>query len=610
MAVLEEQLYAGGSEEAGGAAYPAALVVLTSALGFAAAHRLAAAGLLGAPAAWALQVLAAAKLAMLLLPEARLALPVLLVAAAASAPLLLAPAADAPAKDFAPRRRGSPGWQGLLQAGVVVAAVLHARLALFDVLRAALGGRPSEAVLLGALVLACAGGCAPIAAVQFPAAAGARRALALAAAAGALLLLLRPPLPAQGGWACPRWLLLGLCPRLWDEAHMPGAEEDDAAIYGEALARRKHWPAWMLLGAALTGMTASMSGAARGAAASLAGRLGYAAASAACVGAYLALELVPGEPLLQAAVLGGTLLVAGFLVALQLPGGAAPGLPWAAAAWAGLLAATLCLQAAAPLPPLPAEAERLFPDAADAVDAERSAGQRTALLAVGAAQALLLALALKLRAGAAGGGGGGGGGRAPARPALQAGSAYADRAAGFLGACLPRGAASGLPSARAGGPGSAYGTLAGGGGALARLEAEGLAWLPAWGNALAGLAFVLCLALNERLEAGADGAILALAPILLLLGQDRLLCAGLTVRRRYFPPAAACVAFLVAKAAAGLWAAARAGAGGAERYSDDAEEAPSAAFVVRNAALLALALPNLGYGLRVRRRRTPGGLRL
>lgn len=46
---------------------------------------------------------------------------------------------------------------------------------------------------------------------------------------------------------------------------------------------------------------------------------------------------------------------------------------------------------------------------------------------------------------------------------------------------------------------------------------------------------------------GADASILVLAPILLLLSQDRLLCAGLSVRRRYFPPAAACVAFLLLK---------------------------------------------------------------
>lgn len=47
---------------------------------------------------------------------------------------------------------------------------------------------------------------------------------------------------------------------------------------------------------------------------------------------------------LQVCVLAMTLLVAAFLVLLQLPGGVAPALPWAAALWAALLAATLGLQ--------------------------------------------------------------------------------------------------------------------------------------------------------------------------------------------------------------------------------------------------------------------------
>ena len=45
---------------------------------------------------------------------------------------------------------------------------------------------------------------------------------------------------------CPA-LPFGLCPRLWDERHVPGAEEDDAAIYSEALARRRHWPLWLII---------------------------------------------------------------------------------------------------------------------------------------------------------------------------------------------------------------------------------------------------------------------------------------------------------------------------------------------------------------------------
>ena len=42
--------------------------------------------------------------------------------------------------------------------------------------------------------------------------------------------------------------------------------------------------------------------------------------------------------------MGMTLLVAGFLVLLPLPGGVAPSLPWVAALWAALLAVTLGIQ--------------------------------------------------------------------------------------------------------------------------------------------------------------------------------------------------------------------------------------------------------------------------
>ena len=48
------------------------------------------------------------------------------------------------------------------------------------------------------------------------------------------------------GGRCPRGAL-GLCIGLWDEEHVPGLDEDDAAIYGEAILRRRHWPVWMLM---------------------------------------------------------------------------------------------------------------------------------------------------------------------------------------------------------------------------------------------------------------------------------------------------------------------------------------------------------------------------
>ena len=66
-----------------------------------------------------------------------------------------------------------------------------------------------------------------------------------------LHLLIRCQMPGklgclQGGMGCPE-LPFGFCPRLWDLQHIPGTEEDDAAIYSEALARRRHWPRWLII---------------------------------------------------------------------------------------------------------------------------------------------------------------------------------------------------------------------------------------------------------------------------------------------------------------------------------------------------------------------------
>lgn len=58
----------------------------------------------------------------------------------------------------------------------------------------------------------------------------------------------------QGGARCPD-LPLGLCPRLWDERHIPSRDADDVAIYGAGLARKQNWPAWLLVGL-LTSMQA------------------------------------------------------------------------------------------------------------------------------------------------------------------------------------------------------------------------------------------------------------------------------------------------------------------------------------------------------------------
>lgn len=121
--------------------------------------------------------------------------------------------------------------------------------------------------------------------------------LVLAVGVGGLLLaMLQPPLPRVGGAACPQ-LPFALCPRLWDERHVPMHDADDVAIWGTGLGRREHWPRWLLVVAAGVGLL-GMSGVVPGSRTSVV-RLLIAAAVGWLVGDYLALEVVPGQWLLQ-----------------------------------------------------------------------------------------------------------------------------------------------------------------------------------------------------------------------------------------------------------------------------------------------------------------------
>jgi hypothetical protein len=113
---------------------------------------------------------------------------------------------------------------------------------------------------------------------------------------GLTLALLQPPLPRAGGAACPQ-LPFALCPRLWDQRHVPMHEADDAAIWASGLGRREHWTRWLLVAAVGVGLVGA-SGAAPGGRAP-AVRLLLGAGGGALVGYYLALEAVPGQEVLQ-----------------------------------------------------------------------------------------------------------------------------------------------------------------------------------------------------------------------------------------------------------------------------------------------------------------------
>ena len=49
--------------------------------------------------------------------------------------------------------------------------------------------------------------------------------------AGMLLVFLQPPMPLRGGARCPK-LPLSLCPRLWDERHVPMHGTEDVEVRG------------------------------------------------------------------------------------------------------------------------------------------------------------------------------------------------------------------------------------------------------------------------------------------------------------------------------------------------------------------------------------------
>jgi hypothetical protein len=547
VAVCEERMHAaprvagvgggggGGGSSAAGAVvydevmYPPWLVSATSAAGLAAGSRLLAVGLAPRWAAWCAGCLYAGKLAMLVVPENRMVLPVSLALLAAAAPLFLhEPPPDAeggssaaaassrrqrlrnvsvayrdPSSDPYRERNFARGVRippalGALHALVALALLAAARFALFDaVVWAAEGGRPTEATLLGALLVAAAASLSPLVLRCYAHAPSARRLLASLAVAGALVAHLQPPLPTSDwgifsfGSRCPD-LPLALCWRLWDERHVPARSEDDAAVWGAALLTGEGggghaWHRWLLVAAAAVAslsLSLAPAGGVRGggggggagaggkllqgvgvggggdwgagAAGVLGGPLLRLAAALACgalVGDYLAIELVPAQPLLQALLVASALLLLSAVVLVQSAaataaaaggaggrddapssrrhgggggggggGGRATSISGSAAAaaagravrraakrasaaalpallllaWLGVAAAALLVQPLLPLPDIH-RFRRLFPDAGlGGADAERRAAARASLVAAFGGQALVLALALKL----------------------------------------------------------------------------------------------------------------------------------------------------------------------------------------------------------------------
>lgn len=229
-------------------------------------------------------------------------------------------------------------------------------------------------------------------------------------------------MPIRGGARCPQ-LPLSLCPRLWDERHIPIHGTEDVEMWGRGLSRKEHWSRWMLVAACLLGAgSATLGGAA---VRSVASRLVLAVVSGLLLGSYLALEVVPEQAALQVRCNGtmrdmcttsqranhqfdshlqgcyasptailqsmglmpvrassplpsrlaplpispqilvvlSCLVVVAFVVLLQLPAASVPGLlPMVFAGWLVVLGLTMLLQTELPVPQVDASMQRLFPD--------------------------------------------------------------------------------------------------------------------------------------------------------------------------------------------------------------------------------------------------------
>lgn len=338
LMLLEEHLFSGRHQYLTEGMYPTWMVLATSALGVLAALRLAARSRIPHWALWGLICAYAGKLVMVV-PTAgpSSVAPAVLSALAVTAPLLL-------------YRRTAPGESDMslpvavAHAAAIVASAVNARYVVFDLVVFAVGSHPSEGLVLGALLIAIAGGLYPLVRRFFAHVAAVRKAVAVLFCVGALTAVLQPPTSVIGGAVCPR-LPFGLCPRLWDDAHFPAHEADDAAIYG-ATDRAVQWPVWLLVAAVLMGLAAVPGGApgSRGKRGVGPARATLAAAAAALVGLYVALQAAPDSGLLQLGVFAGSLTASGVVVLLHFPLASAPrALPWCFVAWAASLPGVVVL---------------------------------------------------------------------------------------------------------------------------------------------------------------------------------------------------------------------------------------------------------------------------
>eukprot|EP01026_Neomeris_dumetosa_P003152 TRINITY_DN10858_c1_g2_i1.p1 TRINITY_DN10858_c1_g2~~TRINITY_DN10858_c1_g2_i1.p1 ORF type:complete len:556 (-),score=45.39 TRINITY_DN10858_c1_g2_i1:41-1708(-) len=429
-------------------------------------------------------------------------------------------------------RQKFPVWKGCLHVIGIIIVVSYARFALFDVVQYLLGNVPSEGMLLGVLVLTLATGCLPLIVKCYPQSQVARKLVGILVLAGILLLMLKPPAPIQGGSQCPDWLPFGLCPRLWDERHVPQRESDDIELYGAGYAQREKWTMWLLV----SGILCLVFGASSKSPRYQSVEVGLAKHGivtffgGALVGLFVALEYLYGPLLLQAVVVAAMIFCMEFVVLVGKIDEGNKLVPLLFG-WFMLFPMAMLIHAEFPLAPLSLEAQQAYPDRhflKGRIQDERYHAAKLALLVSFAAQGMLISLCLKMKISY--------GSRHKLPMPRNNGSQQGNQQqynpsklqTDFFGMCIP--SSSALQIGRLlkskGTPGQN----------LRQLQNQGLLWVPFCGNLVTLFTFCLQIVVSQIVAPNSQVVTpFLLAPVLLLLHQDPIVCKGLIEQRRYFP---------------------------------------------------------------------------
>ena len=519
FARCEDALHSEALED-GEPMYPAYLVLATSALGVWLAGSLERTGKVTAATAWMARCVYVGKLALVMLPGSRALVPCVLVGMAATAPFAFDSSNVGSATVSGGRARMSVA-RGLAHAVSLVLAMVHARFAVFDVVFAVTGHRPSDAVLFGGLLLFAGAGSTPLVRRHFSHVGSARRGLALVVTAGGALVSLRPPMPWKGE--------IGFW---YDADHVPDTEPDDVDIYGERRdASGRGYSAWLLIASVLLGVfVASAPKPRRGAMGTHATpaplRAMLSAAAGASLGLYLSVEYFPGfrgDSVVTVSLCAACALCAVFLAFTYVPSASSPAvMPHVFAAYLVCLGVTFWTQRE--------DGEFDGPGVGS-----RGQEARIGLVGVTAGLTAQIAFALKLKVAAV---------------SANPGASYRARAGGA------RGHAGTIKGARSAHfqpfSGRSPARFKSAGGALAQraLRAMRVGWMPVVGNISTFVTFGSATVLATYSRPDSCFAVFAVAPILLLLHEDELLFDSLSGTQRYVPPMAAIVISLAYNAAA------------------------------------------------------------